>query len=86
MFEIEIDRDACDGIFACLARDGRFVEDDDGLATIDPDAAGVVSVEQTGGRVVAVLEGDAEADGDDDATLAARACPPGAISVREVDA
>ncbi|QIB77878.1 ferredoxin [Haloferax volcanii] len=84
MFEIKIDRDACDGIFACLARDGRFVEDDDGLATIDPDAAGVVRVEQTGGRVVAVLEGDAESD--DDATLAARACPPGAISVREVDA
>ncbi|WP_058828554.1 ferredoxin [Haloferax sp. Q22] len=85
MFEIEIDRDACDGIFACLARDGRFVEDDDGLATIDPDAAGVVRVEQTDERVVALLEGDAEAD-DDDATLAARACPPGAISVREVDA
>ncbi|MGB9955465.1 ferredoxin [Haloferax prahovense] len=85
MFEIEIDRDACDGIFACLARDGRFVEDDDGLATIDPDAAGVVRVEQTDERVVALLEGDAEAD-DGDATLAARSCPPGAISVREVDA
>ncbi|ELZ61886.1 MULTISPECIES: ferredoxin [unclassified Haloferax] len=84
MFEIEIDRDACDGIFACLARDGRFVEDDDGLATIDPDAAGVVRVERTDERVVAVLEGDAKAD--DDATLAAQACPPGAISVREVDA
>ncbi|RDZ51217.1 ferredoxin [Haloferax sp. Atlit-4N] len=84
MFEIAIDRDACDGIFACLARDGRFVEDDDGLATIDPDAAGVVRVERSDERVIALLEGDAEAD--DDATLAARACPPGAISVREVDA
>ncbi|AKU09255.1 MULTISPECIES: ferredoxin [Haloferax] len=84
MFEIAIDRDACDGIFACLARDGRFVEDDDGLATIDPDAAGVVRVKRTDERVVALLEGDAEAD--EDAALAARACPPGAISVREVDA
>ncbi|ELZ95870.1 hypothetical protein C440_06257 [Haloferax mucosum ATCC BAA-1512] len=83
MFEIEIDRTACDGIFACLTRDSRFVEDDAGLATIDVDAEGVVEVVRDDERnsVVATVEGDIE-----DATLAARACPPDAITVREVDA
>ncbi|AFK20897.1 ferredoxin (plasmid) [Haloferax mediterranei ATCC 33500] len=80
MFEIEIDRAACDGIFACLTRDERFVEDEMGLATIDADAAGVVEVarDDEKDRVVATVEGDIE-----DANLAARACPPGAITVRE---
>ncbi|WP_396611289.1 ferredoxin [Haloferax sp. S1W] len=80
MFEIEIDRDACDGIFACLTRDERFVEDEDGLATVDPDAAGVVSVSQNGDRVVATVDGDIN-----DARLAAQACPPNAIVIREED-
>lgn len=78
MFRVELDRAACDGIFACLVRDERFVEDDAGLATVDPDADGVVSVDRTGDRVIATFDGDV-----DDATLAAEACPPGAITVRE---
>ena len=80
MFEIEIDRTACDGIFACLTRDGRFVEDEDGLATVDPNAGGVVSVSQDGDSVVATVAGDI-----DDARLAAQACPPGAMVIREGD-
>ena len=80
MFDIEIDRNACDGIFACLTRDDRFVEDEDGLATVDPDAEGVVSVSQNGDSVVATVEGDVE-----DARLAAQACPPSAIVIREGD-
>jgi ferredoxin len=75
---VEIDRAACDGIFACLVHDDRFVEDDAGLATVDPDAAGVVDVEQRGDRVVATFDGDSDA-----AALAERACPPGAITIRE---
>ena len=38
MYRVIIDREACDGVFACLTRDPRFVEDDDGLATLDPTA------------------------------------------------
>ncbi|MBB6647414.1 ferredoxin [Halobellus ruber] len=75
---VEIDRAACDGIFACLVHDDRFAEDEAGLATVDPDAAGVVDVERTEERVIATFEGDADA-----AALAERACPPGAITVRE---
>jgi len=30
MYRITIDRDACDGVFACLVRDDRFVEDSEG--------------------------------------------------------
>jgi ferredoxin len=78
MYRIELDKAACDGIFACLVHDDRFVEDDDGLATVDPTADGVVSVDRTDDRVVATVDGDADA-----AELAAEACPPGAITVRE---
>jgi len=78
MFRIEIDREACDGIFACLARDDRFVEDEAGLATVDPTAESVIDVERSDERVIATVDGDPE-----DANLAARACPPDAITVRE---
>jgi ferredoxin len=78
MYRVELDRAACDGIFACLVHDDRFVEDETGLATVDPAADGVVSVDRTDDRVVATFDGDA-----DDAQLAASACPPGAITVRE---
>jgi len=77
-YRIEIDRAACDGIFACLVHDERFVEDDSGLATVDPDAAGVVDVERTDEAVIATFEGDSDA-----AALAERACPPGAITVED---
>ena len=77
---VEIDRAACDGIFACLVHDDRFVEDETGLATVDPDAAGVVDVERAMDNydLASGFEGDADA-----AALAERACPPGAITVRE---
>lgn len=78
MYRVELDRKACDGIFACLVRDERFVEDETGLATIDREANGVVTVDRTDDRVVATFDGDV-----DDANLAAAACPPGAITVVE---
>lgn len=83
-YRIEIDKAACDGIFACLTRDPRFVEAADGLATVDPDADPVYDSEG------AVTEGEetvvAEFDDDriDEARQAAAACPPSAITVTEV--
>jgi ferredoxin len=79
MYRVELDLTACDGIFACLVRDDRFVEDESGLATIDPAADGVVDVDRTDDLVIATFDGDV-----DDAKLAAEACPPDAITVREV--
>ena len=79
MYRIELDRAACDGIFACLVRDDRFVEDDTGLATVNPDADGVIDVDRDGDSVIATFDGDIE-----DARLAASACPPNAITVQEV--
>ncbi|MFC6730247.1 ferredoxin, partial [Natronoarchaeum mannanilyticum] len=34
-YRVSLDRDACEGIFACLVRDARFVEAADGLASIE---------------------------------------------------
>jgi ferredoxin len=70
-YRVTIDREACDGIFACLTRDERFVEDGDGLATFDADC------EASADRIVAEFEDDRL----DDAEGAAAACPPGAIDV-----
>jgi len=85
-YRVTIDKEACDGIFACLTRDPRFVEDDDGLATLDPDADPVYD----GDGSVWHTEDDsvvAEFDDDrvDEARQAAEACPPGAISVEKVE-
>ncbi len=78
MYRVEIDTDACEGIFACLVRDDRFVEREDGLAGID---AGTAEAHRTGENAVV-----AEFDDDrlEDARQAAAACPPGAITVEEV--
>lgn len=73
MYRVTIDKAACTGIFACLVRDDRFVEDDDGLATLDAD------ISHEGDKVVATFE-----DGIEDARAAEAACPPGAITVTEV--
>ncbi|OYR83697.1 ferredoxin, partial [Halorubrum ezzemoulense] len=35
-YRVSVDLTACDGVFACLVRDDRFVEADDGLAGFDP--------------------------------------------------
>ena len=75
-YRVEINLNACDGIFACLTRDDRFIEGPDGLATVDATAVSVVSVSRTADRIVAVLSENA-----DTAELAATACPPDAITV-----
>ncbi|RQH01795.1 ferredoxin [Natrarchaeobius oligotrophus] len=83
-YEVTIETDACDGIFACLTRDPRFVEGADGLATIDPDGDPIYdgdgTVTDADGRVVATFDDDRI----DDAKRAAAACPTDAILVREV--
>ena len=72
MYRITIDRGACDGVFACLVRDDRFIEDSDGLASIEVDD------EQA---IAATFDDDQRAD----AEQAAAACPLDAISVTEVE-
>lgn len=71
-YQIRLDRDACEGIFACLVRDDRFAEDDDGLATIDVDG-----VHREGDDLVATVEDDQI----ETARQAEAACPVDAISV-----
>ncbi|AAG19839.1 MULTISPECIES: ferredoxin [Halobacterium] len=80
MYRVTIDREACDGVFACLTRDSRFVEDDAGLATLDADDG---TVERTKETVVGEFDDDERvADAED----AAAACPFDAISVDAVEA
>jgi ferredoxin len=85
VYEIILETERCDGIFACLTRDPRFVEADDGLATIDPDADPIYDDggqrRAEGGRVVATFDDDRI----DEARQAAAACPTNAITVREVE-
>jgi len=71
MYRITIDREACDGIFACLVRDDRFVEDSDGLAAIEVDDDHAIA---------ATFDDDRR----EDAEQAAAACPLDAISVEAV--
>lgn len=77
-YRVSVDLNACDGVFACLVRDGRFVEADDGLVGFDPaDAAG--PVERTADEVAATFR-----DGRmDEARSGAAACPLDAITVEE---
>ncbi|MFC6824911.1 ferredoxin [Halopelagius fulvigenes] len=80
-YRIRLDRRACEGVFACLVRDGRFAEASDGLATIagaerDADGDG----DGDGDEVVVAFADDRLAD----AQQAARACPVDAIDVAEV--
>jgi ferredoxin len=94
-YRIRLDRDACEGIFACLVRDDRFVEADDGLATV-ADADGHREADGDGPATVAgagteagdgdtgadrVLTVDCDDDRLDDARGAAAACPVDAIAV-----
>jgi len=80
MYEVTIDRAACDGIFACLVRDDRFVEDADGIASIDEAADAVVDRRTEGQIEIVSFEGD---DRLADARQAVAACPADAISVEE---
>ena len=84
-YEVTLTKELCDGIFACLTRDPRFVEGDDRLATIDPDADPIYDgggeVREEDGAVVATFDDDHI----EDARQAAAACPTDAIVVEEVD-
>jgi ferredoxin len=75
-YRVRLDRAACDGVFACLVRDERFVEAADGLATIEGTPEG-----ETEDELTAVFVDDRI----DDARQAARACPLDAITVSEHD-
>jgi ferredoxin len=76
-YEVRLDREQCDGIFACLVRDERFVEAADGLASIgdrdgqDPGGADTVTATFADDRL-------------DEAEQAAAACPVDAIDVTEL--
>jgi ferredoxin len=72
-YQIRLDREVCDGVFACLVRDDRFIEASDGLATL------------RGGDADDELIARFADDRLDDARQAARACPVGAIDVTAVD-
>ncbi|MDG5776330.1 ferredoxin [Haloarculaceae archaeon H-GB2-1] len=74
-YRVTIDKDACDGIFACMMRDDRIAESDDMLATYD---AGEVSEDES------VVVAEFDDDRIDDAKQAAAACPPNAITVEEL--
>lgn len=87
-YRVTIDTDACEGIFACLTRDPRFVEAEDGLATIDPEADRSLPdgsddgrIREEDGRIVAEFADDRI----EEARTAAAACPPNAITVERVE-
>ena len=73
-YAVRLDRGTCEGIFACLVRDERFVEASDGLATVA--GADDRNASET---VVATFDDDRIAE----ARQAAEACPVDAISVTE---
>ncbi|MXR19730.1 ferredoxin [Halobacterium bonnevillei] len=88
MYRVTIDRDACDGVFACLTRDPRFVEDSDGIATLDPDADPAPpdgsddgAIERTAETVIGAFDDERVQD----AEAAADACPFDAITVEDVE-
>jgi ferredoxin len=71
-YRVSVDLTACDGIFACLVRDGRFAEAEDGLVTLPESDRG-------DGEVVATFDDDER----NDAEQAAAACPVDAIEVSD---
>ena len=81
-YTITLDRAACDGIFACLVRDDRFVERGDGLAGIEETADGTERDRRTEGDAVTVTFTD---DCRESAEQAAAACPVDAIQVAATD-
>ena len=74
MYEITVDLETCDGIFACLVRDGRFEEADDGLVAL-PDG------DRADGELTATFDDDRR----EAAEQAAAACPVDAIAVADAD-
>ncbi|WP_135366557.1 ferredoxin [Halosimplex halophilum] len=89
-YRVSLDRAACDGVFACLVRDDRFVEAADGLAAIDGDAERADGLPDDGSSEVAPDGGETVAAPFDDdridaARQAAAACPVDAIEVTTVE-
>ena len=91
-YRVRLDREGCEGVFACLVRDDRFVEASDGLATVETsDRLATGDGGREGGDGGDLATGGA--DGSDellvsfaddrlaDAKQAARACPVDAIDV-----
>ena len=86
-YRVRLDREGCEGVFACLVRDDRFVEAPDGLATIE--ASEGLSAADGGSRSDRDCEPNERDElhvsfADDrlaDAKQAARACPVDAIEV-----
>jgi ferredoxin len=76
-YRVRLDRSACDGVFACLVRDDRFVEAPDGLATIDAGGDGSHREREANGDQLVTFTDDQLAA----ARQAARACPVDAIDV-----
>ncbi|SEH40278.1 Ferredoxin [Halopenitus malekzadehii] len=81
-YRVTLDRDACEGVFACLVRDERFREAADGLATIDDGGADHAGAPSAGGSgdsdtLVARFDDDRIAE----AQQAAAACPVDAIAI-----
>jgi ferredoxin len=71
--EITVNLDACEGIFACLVRDDRFEESEDGLVTLPGGS-------RDGNELSATFTDDRIGEARD----AAAACPTDAITVEEV--
>ena len=91
-YRVRLDREACEGVFACLVRDDRFVEASDGLATLEAsDSPATVGGGRGGSDGSDVAAGEAGESGEllvsfadervEDARQAARACPVDAIDV-----
>jgi ferredoxin len=79
-YQVRLDRQTCEGVFACLVRDDRFVEASDGLATIGDGADSTGSADGDDELVARFAD-----DRIEDARQAARACPVGAIDVAAVE-
>lgn len=85
-YRIAVDLETCDGVFACLVRDGRFQEAEDGLVTLPGgerrggDRDERRDGDRTGAAVVATFDDDRR---DEAERAAAAACPLDAIDVTE---
>lgn len=75
-YQVRLDRSACDGVFACLVRDDRFVEASDGLAIINGGDDRYQECDVNGEQLATFTDERLTA-----AEQAARACPVDAIEV-----
>ena len=88
MYTVTIDREACDGVFACLVRDDRFVEDSAEHGSADsssgqhPREEGLAAIEVDDEHAIAATFDDGRRG---KAQQAADACPLDAITVEDAD-